>query len=438
MTLTDLKDGFLLRTFDELSLDDLSSVAMVNKRFNRLVYSYLGEQCSMGRVTVRGTHAANWLWTSTTMGKFKFDSPAELVAFLRTSGHLILHLTIDYQAPCYHDVERVIFKYCMNASHIELRTTFLPVLNATTKHPLPDVTVLQLDTCQLDAKFGEQLNRLCPSLQRLVLNDCNVDDPACIEINVPDLIEFKFNGLMKKRQVLKKQHILNFIELNPQIQRFAVDFQAHQTSDKNADDFELDSTFYRCVCEYLPALDWLKMFGKRHNHAPIACCDANIEFSQLRTFELVDIYDHQPDQIAPFQFQQLQELQLIHMKKLTDEWTDFIASNEQLTKLTVQIYGTWSVKDKDEVVVESRHKISKEQLLAMLKYLPHLEELHVDAETVNTKDVVAVLAKRKSLTTIGLREYFLVDSIVETFERLLAKKSWRVDYDLENLYLKRV
>lgn len=442
--LTDLKDDILLLTLDELSLNDLSSVAMVSMRFNRLVYSYLGEKCSTGRVTISGTRTADWLWTSNTMGKFKFDSPAEFVAFLRVSGHLISHLTIDcdhnYRESTFEFMARAIFKYCLNAVEIAIRTNFLPVLNASIKYPLADVTMLKLDTCELDAGFGVQLNRLFPSLQRLVLNECKAIEPACIEIHMPDLIDFKFSGLMKNRMVLKKPNILKFIELNPQIQRLAVDFQEanRPAGGVKVDDFELNSAFYRCVREYLPDLEWLKMVNKRCYDEPIAWCGSKIEFPNLTTFELADIYDQQPNAIAPFEFQQLQELKLKHMKKLTDEWMDFITANEQLTKLTVQIYGKWRVTSDEGAVIKHRYKINKEQLLAILKRLPHLEELHVDAETVNAKDIVAVLAKRKSLMTVTLRDYFVVDSIVDTFDQLIGKKPWLVDYDLENLYLKRV
>lgn len=441
--LTDLKDDFLLRTFDEMSLNDLSSVAMVNKRFNRLVYRYLGEKCSTEQVKISSTREANWLWTPSKMGRFKFDSPAEFVAFLRESGHLISHLTIDwdhnYRESTHEFMARAIFKYCLNAVKIAIRTNFLPILKASIRHSLPDVTVLELDTCEVDAGFGTQLNRLFPSLQQLVLNECKVTEPAGIEIHIPDLIDFKFSGLMKNRMVLKKAKILKFIELNPQIQRLAVDFQeTNRPADDVKDDFELDAEFYQRVCEYLPDLEWLKMVNKRRYDEPVAWGGQKIEFPNLVTFELADIYHHQPDQIAPFEFQQLQELKLTHMKELTGEWMDFITANEQLTKLTVQIYGEWHVTNAEGEVVKNRHKINKQQLLAILKALPQLEELHVDAETVNAKDIVAVLAKRKSLETVVLRDYFVFDSIVETFDQLIGKKPWCVDYDLENLYLKRI
>lgn len=443
--LTDLKADFLMRTFDELYLDDLSSVAMVNKQFNQLVYSYLGEKCKTGRVTIFITDAAEWFWTSNTMGKFKFDSPAEFVGFFQKSGHLISHMLIDcepnYRAASYKFMERVIFKYCSDSlTHIEIRSTFLPVLSECLwKYPLWNVTVLKLDACELSAKFGEQLNALFPSLQRLVLTNCQAVDPECIEIHVPDLIDFTFIGLSKNRMVLKKANILKAIQLNPQIERLSVDFQDtnHRAIGNNANDFELDHEFYRCVGEYLPDLKWLKMLNKRHYHAPIACCDNNIEFPNLNRFELADIYDQQPDEITPFAFQHLQELKLIHLKELTAEWMDFITFNVHLTKLTVQIYGEWRLENGEGEVIEGRHKINKNQLLTILKRLQQLKELHVDAKTVDAKDIIAILPKRNSLMTICLREYFMVDSIVDTFDQLTAKKPWIVDYDLENLYLKR-
>lgn len=442
--LTDMKNDFLLLTFDELSLSDLSSVAMVSKRFNQLVYRYLGEKYSTGRVNISSTRTADCLWTSNKPGKFKFDSPAEFVAFVRESGHLISHLAIDcdhnYRASTFESMAYAIFKYCLNAIKISIRTNFLRTLSASIKYALADVTVLKLEKCELNADFGEQLNRLFPSLQRLVLNECNATDPACIERLIPDLIEFKFSGLMKNRMVLKKPSILKFIELNPQIQRLALDFQDTNRPAQSvaADDFELDVAFYRSVCEHLPNLECLKMVNKRRCDELIVWDDNKIDFPNLTSFELVDIYDQQPDAIAPFKFQQLRELKLTHMMKLTGEWMDFILANEQLTKLTVQIYGEWSVTNDEGEITKNRYKISKAQLLAILKQLPQLEELHVDAETVNPKDIVAVLAKRKSLVLVSLQDYFLVDSIVETFDQLVGKKRWIVDYDFENLYLKRV
>lgn len=147
LKLTDLKAELLMRTIDELYLDDLSSVAMVNKQFNHLVYNYVGEKCTAGRVTIFNSRAAEWLWISNTLGKFKFDNPAELVKFFQTSGHLIIDLLIDcepnYATASYKCMERAIFKYCPDAlEHIEIRSTFLPVLNDWTKHPLPKVGIL--------------------------------------------------------------------------------------------------------------------------------------------------------------------------------------------------------------------------------------------------------------------------------------------------------
>lgn len=440
--LTDLKAELLMRTFDELPLDDLSNVAMVNKQFNRLVYNYLGEKCSIGRATIFNTPTAEWLWIANTVGKFKFENPAEFVAFFQTSGHMITDLLIDchsnYSVTSYKYMERAIFKYCSDAlKHIEIRSTYLPTLSECLTHPLSQVAVLEVDACELATTFGEQLNALFPSLQRLVLKNCKAIDPTCVDVHFPRLIEFHFVGLCKNRMVLKKEHLLQAIQRNPQIRRLSIDYQPINQRAHNVNDFELDYDFYRFVCEHLPKLEYLKMWNKRHYDPPAGCDDNYIEFSSLKTFELVDIYHQQPDEIVPFTFEHLQELKLVHLKALTVEWMNFITCNEHLTKLTMQIYGTWSNRNLEGDVMKQREQISKDQLTKIFKRLTHLEELCIDAKTVDGKDLVAVLGKRKSLATIRLREYFLVDGIVNNFERLTVNKPWIVDYDFENLYLQR-
>lgn len=447
LKLTDLKADFLTRIFDEMHLDDLSNVALVNMQFNRLVYSYLGEKSTIpAMATIFKTPTAEWFWTSNTMGKFKFDTPSEFLTFLQTSGHLIVHLSIDcasnvHHATSYKSMERAIFKYCSDAlKHIVIRSNLMPVLlNKCSKRPLQKVTELEFDACELGANFGEQLNTLFPSLRRLVLSNCRAGNPEAIEVHIRNLIDFTFTGLAKNRMVVKKANVLKTIELNPQIQRLTVDFNEteHRVVGTSANDFDLDFEFYRSVCGHLSELKWLKMFGKRRYDPLIFSDGKRIEFSNLDEFQLDNIYNQQPDQIAPFTFHHLQELRLEHLDKLSTEWMDFIIKNEHLTKLTVQLYGTVRSEGAVEQIIERPEKIKKTQLLTIFKQLKQLQELNVNAITVDPADIVAVLWKRKSLMIICLREYFMVDSIIDTFDQLTAKKQWFVDYDFENLYLKR-
>lgn len=441
--LADLKADLLMRIFDELPLDDLSNVAMVNTQFNHMVYTYLGEICTTKRLTIHNTPTASWLWLPNTVGKFKFDGPAQIVAFFHTSGHLITHLFIDcesnYPKASYKCMEQVIFKYCSNAlTHIEIRSTNLPVFGECSEHRLPKMSVLTLNTCELGGKFGEQLNALFPSLKRLVLVECTANDPAaCLDIQIPGMIEFRFIGLCKNRMVLKKANLLRTIQMNPQLRRFSIDFRPVNQHVTDVNDFELDCAFYRAACEHLPKLECLKMWSKRHYNPPTCWNDKSITLPSVKTFELVNIYHQKPNEIAPFTFQHLQELKLVHLKALTAQWMNFITGNVQLTKLTVQLYGSWWSRDADGYAIERREQITKNQLLTIFKRLTQLEELCCEAKTVDANDLVAVLYKRKSLMSICLRDYDLVDGIVDTFGQLIEKKPWILDYGLQHLYLRR-
>lgn len=431
--LANLDDKLLMVILAQLNLDDLSNVALVSQRFNRLVYRFLGNECINLTVTIHSSGVGEYLWFPGTFGKFKFNCPLELKKFFETSGHLVSRLLIDCAPSCmkipYKLIESVVFGHCSDIlTKMEIATYFLPIMTEVTD-PFPKITVLELDGCELSANVCQRFNSLFPSLRRLLLKDCRAFDPQCIEAHFPCLEELILFGKRHNRMVFNKHNILGAIVNNPQIQRLTLDFDLK--NHPNINDFELDFDFYQCVGGLLPKLKSLKVFGER-KYEPVHY-EEEIDFGCLEEFTVANIYNQQPDEIAPFTFNCLRELNIEHLERLTTNWINFITMNEHVTKLTVDIDGYYSKGDG----IKLREKISKDQLQKIFKWLKHLKELHLQAETIEPKDMVAVLWKRKSLMKVVLREYFMVDSIVETFDQLTAKKAWLVDYDTENLILNR-
>lgn len=175
------------------------------------------------------------------------------------------------------------------------------------------------------------------------------------------------------------------------------------------------------------------MFGERKHHSDQT--EEEIEFWRMKKLSVHYIYSQEPNEIAPFTFNRLRVLKLKQMTTLSKEWVNFIIRNDGLEKLTIDINCNYEEKNGEESI--SCSQIQKEQLLKIVKWLTKLKQLRVTAAAVDAKDIMAILPKRKSLMIICLRDYCDVDSIVDTFDKLTAKKKWLVDYNAKDLILKR-
>lgn len=328
-TFSDLDGSIVDRILTELSLDELSNVALINCRLNDLVYKHLGSNCINKSVTIHVAGIGEWFYIPSKVGKFKFDNASEICKFLRTSGHLISKLRIEC-APSvlklpYQLIERAICERCSEVlTKIEISTTYLPVMTETTD-PFPNVEVLELNGCELSANLCQKFNELFPSVRQLVLKDCKAFDPRCIEAKFPCLKELILFGKCRNRCVFTKYNIQKAIELNPRIRRLVVDFdlKSYQILNGNQTDFVLDYDFYRCVSECLPKLTSLEVFGKRSNQSDDH--EGEIQFDRLKKLALFDVFNKTPDEIAPFTFKRLRELRIEHLQNLTNDWVRFRA-----------------------------------------------------------------------------------------------------------------
>lgn len=433
VNINNLDHNCLMVILDYLNLKDLSCLAGANKHLNEMVYFYLGFKCLSRPVSIYCSISGIWLWTTGSIGKFVFANLSDVSAFLRMCGHLISDLSICCAENCFKDqykkVEKSMFDYCsVTLVKLKVVSVLLPVMAELTK-PLPNVTELELDGCELSANLCANFNSLLPSMRRLVLKNCKAIDPKCIEVKFQMLKELIVFGNCQNRMVFTKDNIKGALRLNPQIRQLTVDFNCKSDCYvNNLDSFELGFDFYQFVSENLPKLESLKVYGTQKTE-PIHF-DGEMEFGNLKNLTVDYIYGQQPDEIVPFTFKSLQELNLQHMDRFTDEWLKFIIRNDGLVKLTVDVLN--------EEGSEQYYKIKESQLLAIVMSLSQLKELHLRANSVEPKDVSSILWRRKSLMTVCLRDRFAVDEIIETYDRLLAKKKWRVNYNWRNLILERI
>lgn len=440
LKITDLNDECLNRILNLLHLYALSCVAQANIQLNELVFNILKRKCDGAKVSIFSSEHAQWLWIDGTSGKFIFKDVSDLRKCFQRIGDLITNLSIGCsphtQYYTYQKVERSIFEYCFEMLiKIKIESNQLPVLSEVTK-VFCNVEELHLNGCELSVNLSQQFSTLFPSMRRLTLINCKVRNPKCIETNFSCLEELIVIGKRKNRMVFKKENVKEALRLNPQIRQLLVDFNS--TNDREANnnhpDYELNADFYRFVSETLPKLEEYAVYGERNYQDEIIVQD-EIEFWYLKKFTLHYIYSRQPNEIAPFKFNRLQELKLEQMTNLSDEWVQFIILNVGLKKLTIDInYDSSHDKNEED---DSNSQIKKEQLMTIVKWLPKLKELHLPAGAVDSKDIMAILTKRKSLKKIYLRDYDVIESIVDTFDNLTAKKKWTVDYDAQNLILKR-
>lgn len=421
--ISDLNDKYLKQIFDYLRLEDLANVAAVNNHFNQLVFSRLQKKCK-SKVHIFCAASVVWLCFSGVKGKFVLKTQLDLSDFFAKLGHMISHISItvmpEYTQTQYEEVEQVVFRHCGESlTKIEITSSLLPGVITS---PLPFVEDVNLHRCKLNGQLSGKL----PCVRRLVLNECEAIDPKCIETHFECLEELTVIGKRKNRNVFKKANVQEVIRLNPQIHRLDINFNS--TNDRevgaNHPEFELNFDFYRFVSEKLSQLQALKMYGER-TFEPDEC-DNDIEFYRLEHLSIDFILSKSPREVAPFTFNRLHKLSLDHLTSLSNEWIHFITRNADLRALAIGMnYDS----------VNEKLKIRKEQLLEIIKWLPKLKELRLPAEAVQAADVVAILSKRKSLERIFLQNYQEVDSMVETFDKLVAKRKWLVDYSCEDIIL---
>lgn len=436
----ELNDECLVHILKKLHLEDLSNVVHVNKQFNQSAYNYLKKKCTNVNVTVYCANGIQWLWIDGIMGKFMFNNATELQTFFINAGDSISRLSIlcatNTATITYQMVEQSILKYCSQSLvNIEFRLNHLPALSDVSI-VFPNVVNLMLDGCELSEQFCQQFEDIFPSMCQLVLNECKTWDPKCIEKNFPCLTDMIINGKRKNRNVFKKSNIEEFFRQNPQIHRLIINFNS--TNDREASnnhpDFRLDLNFFRLMSDTLPKLEYLEIYGERRFSSNEYGGGDDVTFLQLKKLSIHYIYGLDPSEIAPFTFRRLRELNLGHMNILTEDWVQFIIRNEGLEKLMV---NTTNMMTQDEHM-EEHTQIGRDKLLTIIKWLPKLKEFHLSAKAVEPCDVLAILSKRKSLMKVYLCDYTEIDSIVETFDKLTAKKKWMVSYDYENLILKRI
>lgn len=437
--LIDLNDECLLHIFGLLHLETLSLVAQVSIRLNYMVYSFLDEICVEDNVSFFTSDQAQWICIDGTPGKFIFKDPTEVTNFFRKIGVSITCLSIACLSHSHHHtyrlVEESIFDHCFETlTTIKIESNQLPVLSDLAK-VFCNVEELHLNGCELSVNLSQNFATYFPSLVRLTLIDCKTSDPKCIETKFYNLEELTVVGKRKNFFRFKKSNIQEAVRLNPHIRRLIVDFNS--TNDREFGcthiDYELNADFYRFVSDKLPKLKSLTVFGERKHESDRT--EEDIEFWHLKKLSVYHINSQEPNDIAPFKCNQLRELKLKHMTTLSDEWVQFISRNDSLKKLTIDI--EYSHEEENDESQCNRAQIDKEQLLTIVKWLPKLKELHLSAGSVDAKDIMAILPKRKSLMEVYLHNYTEVDSIVDTFDKLTAKKKWLVDYDAQNLILKR-
>lgn len=439
---TDLNDKCIMYILGLLQLDTLSHVAHVNLRFNKLVTSYIKNKCEKSKVSIVTSNRAQCLWIDGIVGKFIFNDISDLTKFFHKSNHLITCLSIScstyslYQT--YRQVEKSIFEDCSEMlTELKLQSNLLPVLSDVTK-VFHNVVELNLNGCELSENLSRHFINYFPSIRRLALIDCKTHDPTCIETHFESLVDLTLVGKRKNRNVFKKANIKVALQLNPQIRCLLIDFNS--TNDRELHtkhpDYELDTDFYRFVSEAMPKLKQFTVYGelKHQTEDKYSQINDDIEFLHMQQLTVQYIYSREPYEIVPFKFHRLRELKLEHMTMLSGEWLKFIIRNDYLEKLTVNICCSY---ENDEDTPPTYTQIVKEQLLTIVEWLTKLKELHLSAATVDATDIMAILSKRKSLMRIYLSDYNEIDSIINTFDKLTAKKKWLVDYDENYLILKR-
>lgn len=384
-------------------------------------------------VSIFVSDSITWLWFDGAKEKYKINQLARLSSFLTKKSKSIASLSINCTSirikSKYADIEKILFENCCNfLLKLNITATETSIITQQ-KEPLIRLKELKLTECDLSGNLTEKFATLFPSLRQLILIDCKVADPKCIEATFDDLKRLKVHGKRKNRNVFTKNNIEEMIRLNPQICHLDIEFNSTNDREYATTEcsFDLNVNFFRFVGKNLPNLQSLCVYGERQ-FQPEPCEDP-IEFNHLKQITIEHIYKKNPNELTPFTFKQLRELKLNHLIKLTEEWMEFIILNVDLVKLTLGM-------DNDYEGNAKLH-INRDQLIQIVRSLRKLEKLYLPCNAIQPVDVVAILPKRKTLQKIHVCNYN-DDSFVQQFDKLTAKRRWYIDFDMQDIIIKRL
>lgn len=229
--------------------------------------------------------------------------------------------------------------------------------------------------------FGSAITSLSFNINENVAK--NFVQLKCITMNMEKLKRLEVNVQRHHKTPVKRLHQKNMTEilvLNPQIEHLCLRF-----------DFDMD--FIGSINNNCPQLKSLSLtcdISKFYNFS-----GDKATFKNVRRFELAfsDYSQYQYDEKllgnVPLEFKALDELWLdLNYGGFGDDFLDFIAHNQQLTKLVVSnlVYN----------------RCFEGQFVEYANLLPNLTEAIIDGHSLLASDVIQFISRSKSLQTLEL------------------------------------
>lgn len=313
-------------------------------------------------------------------------------------GDLVTHVDVDFENISVDHGKEIIERinnHCTSLTTLHLQNChgdMLDYLNGT----LPTITSFQFSTHptqKLSIKpDNKKLHEIIPNVLFLDIGNMKVYDEWMYIGGIH--AKATIVGLYEELDEPNESHLIEFLQHNPQVMGLEIHFANRRL---------LSKLNYR-----VPNFVYLNLVGISQNYSNYD----KIHVNGVTMFKFTSkSEDEIPDKID---LHQINELILENPFNFSNKWIDFLKNqvNPHLNKLRVKT-----------------NSLKLEQLLAIVKNLPKLEEVHIDVRSnVAINGIVEFLKNGNKLKRLRLYSYSSESEAKKLVEMLAGQ--WNVKYDV--------
>lgn len=363
LKLVDINNDCLESIFELLDIGDLINVAEADDRFIQAAQSVFS-RCHRKKSVTSYNDSMSHIYNDYI--NVEIDS---IAACLCHFGHLISSLSIDFNFEHRTDIERAIQKYCKEP----LTTLNLKFCHErqfeTLNKPFVNVQNLRIDYSAINSDLS-QLSRWFPNLASLELYYVQLPRSEFVEVHFSHLERLTIYSSLPLYETLSKM-----IHLNPQLKSLALYCYYSQ---------QLMESISTQLVELQELALWTPMDGFRRFDGQ------SFQFTSVTKFTLYGYRPTSPIHCVPFEFSQLQELNLIdfnvyhpHILKFVDDH-----SSANILRLVSSIHWT------DDLTYGDLERI--------IRQMPNLIEIEFSAIFFNELQLLQLLSEAESLKNAHL------------------------------------
>lgn len=386
MQITDVYTDCLEHIFGYLELNDLNNVAEAHSHFlpaARLVYKRIH-----GAKTVKIRNSSHDLSVGT-----ESETPSNIVnatttSFIQNFGPLIEKMELDYfiqpgkeDRHHWREAERAIFRHCTKTLTDIMLVNCRGKVFEEIREPFKNIKSVSIYDSFVDSVTVE-FDQWFPNASKLEL---------CLPPNrIPQYFKGRFRSLEEINLVILNHahmypysiagfiYIRNFFRLNNQIKYLHVD--------SNFEDWASGQLeFLQFISRTLPQLKKLSLMHFKMNRVDVS---KRIHFKNLTTFELQST-GYYPENVSISFDNKLKSLKLYTVSSTDPKWVHFITKNSSIAYLSY-------------FPTVHYHQQTANQLLDIVKKLPNLMTINIQAHAISPKNLQQFLEEYHQIASIKL------------------------------------